>query len=216
MAVMRAGSPSAAGSHLARPVPASSRTGSPNTSSVMPGWIGVASGSSAIRSAIQPARSRAKAAASGSRRGEGAVATISRRVRSSRSDTRRARRLTFRVTAVAGHLQPVAVGQGLPRRGTRPKETHRPRREDLGGLGAPWGAALAGVARRAPVSASQITAAHPRIDLVAEPRAVEDAVVADVRLDVVLLERRRQARAERRAPPGSGRCRRCRRSRPRR
>ena len=104
------------------PSPASSRTGSPNTSSVMPGLRAAsASGSSARRSAIQPARSRAKAAASGRRRGEGAVATISRRVRSRRSETRRARRLTCRRHGRAGHLQPVAVGEGAA------EETHRRR-----------------------------------------------------------------------------------------
>ena len=92
MAKMRAGSPPTAGSHFARPVPCAKATGSPNTISVIPGWIGAASGSSAIRSAIHAARSRAKAAASESLRGDGAVATISRRVRSRRSETRRARR----------------------------------------------------------------------------------------------------------------------------
>src|SRR5438309_2012151 len=92
MAAIRAGSPFAAGIQRARPVPASRRTGSPNTIRVRPGWIGAASGNSAIRSAIQPA--------------------------------------------------------------------------------------------------------HARVDLVAEPGPVEDAVVADVRLHIVLLEFRRQARAE--------------------
>src|SRR5436190_16795076 len=184
---MRAGMPPLAGSHLARPEPSSSSTGSPNTLSVMPGWIGAASGSSAMRSAIQPDRSRAKAAASERRRGDGAVATISRRVRSSRSDTRRARLFTLRVTAVP------ATSRRSPSAKARPKGLTS---LYLSGFGLLGEGGLDGHARERQFAPPD-EFAHPRIDLLAEPLAVEDAVVADVRLDVVLLQVVGDAGAER-------------------
>src|SRR5437899_1566818 len=206
MAAMRAGSPAAAGIHLARPFPASRRTGSPNTMSVTPGWTGVASGSSAIRSAIQPARSRAKAAASGSLRGDGAVATISLRVRSSLSDTRRARRFTRKVTAapatssrspsaqffpgkitIACRLEKLANDRETGRRDSSPP--------NLGGF-SPFGESDVGRSAGERHLGVPDHAADPRIDLVAEPGAVEDAVVADARLHIVLLQLCGQAAAQ--------------------
>ena len=77
-------------------------------------------GSSAIRSAIQDARSVAKAAASLSRRTEGAVATTSRRVRSSRSETRRARVWTFRRTTAPATSSRSPSARGRPNRDMTP------------------------------------------------------------------------------------------------
>src|SRR4051812_45709029 len=186
MAVIRAGSPPSAGSHLARPVPASSRTGSPNTSSVSPGRSGWASRSSAIRSAIQRSRSRAKAAASDSRRGDGAVATISRRVRSSRNETRRARRFTFKVTGVP------ATSSRSPSVKPRPKGLMP---SYLGGFSLLWEGSVGRFCEIKFGAPDHV--ADLGVDLLAEPLAVEHAVVADARLDIVLLEGLGEAGAER-------------------
>jgi len=108
--------------------------------------------------------------------GEGAVATISPPRAGRAAATRRAGAAAVDLQGgrqVPADLQAVAVGQGLCAGGrAAERDSSSPvfRR-----LWSPWGGRLAGGPRPGAISASQITGADPRIDLVLEPRAVEHA-----------------------------------------